>query len=203
MARINLAQAINLNLMKKIGEKPVPVTIELKRGVNDIGEVLKAHPDLPEEMVLNHPYILQHVKLGGISLIPDPMDPEAKAAAAEEIARQARAEAEAFKALKDAEKAKVEGALKAASLKQDGPTVAEFIAAGYRASNYPLAGYASKSTDEEIEAAIAAQEADDAAKAVQKAAEDAEKAKVEGGGSASAGDKAAAETAPGTEKPAA
>lgn len=45
-------------------------------------------------------------------------------------------------------------------LRQDGPTVEEFVAAGYPASKYPPAGYASKSTAEEIEAAIAAQEVD-------------------------------------------
>lgn len=35
-------------------------------------------------------------------------------------------------------------------LKKDGPTVAEFVAAGYRASNYPPEGYESRSTDDEI-----------------------------------------------------
>lgn len=119
MARINLAQAINLNLMKKVGERPVPVTLELKRGVNDLSEALKSHPDLDEDAVLKHPYILKHIELGGVSLIPDPMDPEAAAAAAEEIARQARAQAEAYKTLKDAEKAKVEGALAAAREKAE------------------------------------------------------------------------------------
>lgn len=42
-------------------------------------------------------------------------------------------------------------------LRLDGPTVADFVAAGYQASNYPPAGYASRSSVEEIEAAIAAQ----------------------------------------------
>lgn len=39
----------------------------------------------------------------------------------------------------------------------DGPTVAEFVAAGYAASLYPPKGYASRSTDAEIAAAIAAE----------------------------------------------
>ena len=39
----------------------------------------------------------------------------------------------------------------------DGPTIAEFVAAGYPASAYPPRGYASRSTAEEIAAAIAAQ----------------------------------------------
>lgn len=47
----------------------------------------------------------------------------------------------------------------------EGPTVEEFVAAGYRAENYPPQGYESRSTPEEIAAAIEAQEAaDEAAK---------------------------------------
>jgi hypothetical protein len=42
-------------------------------------------------------------------------------------------------------------------LREDGPTLAEFIEAGYLASNYPPEGYASRSSQEEIEAAIEAQ----------------------------------------------
>jgi len=42
-------------------------------------------------------------------------------------------------------------------LREDGPTLAEFIEAGYLASNYPPEGYASRSSQEEIEAAIKAQ----------------------------------------------
>lgn len=41
--------------------------------------------------------------------------------------------------------------------RSDGPTVAEYVAAGYKAANYPPAGYASKSTAEEIAAAVAAE----------------------------------------------
>jgi hypothetical protein len=48
---------------------------------------------------------------------------------------------------------------KGGAIRTDGPTIAEFVAAGYPAKNYPPAGYASKSTPEEIAAAIAAQEA--------------------------------------------
>lgn len=44
---------------------------------------------------------------------------------------------------------------------QDGPTVGEFVEAGYKASNYPPKGYASRSTQEEIDAAIAAQKETD------------------------------------------
>lgn len=44
-------------------------------------------------------------------------------------------------------------------LKQDGPTVAEYVAAGYKASNYPPGGYASRSAQEEIAAAVAAEKA--------------------------------------------
>lgn len=47
---------------------------------------------------------------------------------------------------------------KGGALRDDGPTVAEYVEAGYQAANYPPAGYASRSTPEEIEAAIAAQE---------------------------------------------
>lgn len=42
------------------------------------------------------------------------------------------------------------------SLRDDGPTVQEFVDAGYLAVNYPPTGYASKSTPEEIAAAVAA-----------------------------------------------
>jgi len=42
-------------------------------------------------------------------------------------------------------------------LRQDGPAVGEFVAAGYQASDYPPKGYASRSSQEEIDAAIAAQ----------------------------------------------
>lgn len=38
-------------------------------------------------------------------------------------------------------------------LRQDGPTVEEYVAAGYKAEDYPPKGYASKSSEEEIEAA--------------------------------------------------
>jgi len=45
-------------------------------------------------------------------------------------------------------------------LRQDGPTVAQYVAAGYLASNYPPAGYASKSTSDEIAAAVEAEKKD-------------------------------------------
>ncbi|MBD9539919.1 hypothetical protein IB276_10680 [Ensifer sp. ENS04] len=44
-------------------------------------------------------------------------------------------------------------------LLNDGPTVEEYVAAGYQAVNYPPSGYASRSTPEDIQAAIAAQAA--------------------------------------------
>lgn len=43
-------------------------------------------------------------------------------------------------------------------LRNDGPTVEQYVAAGYLAKNYPPTGYASRSAPEGIEAAIAAQE---------------------------------------------
>lgn len=42
-------------------------------------------------------------------------------------------------------------------LKLDGPTIGEFVVAGYLAVNYPPEGYASRSSKEEIDAAIEAQ----------------------------------------------
>lgn len=42
-------------------------------------------------------------------------------------------------------------------LRQDGPTIQQFVESGYRAENYPPDGYASRSTDAEIAAAIKAQ----------------------------------------------
>lgn len=54
-------------------------------------------------------------------------------------------------------------------LKQDGPTVAEYVERGYLAKNYPPSGYASKSTAEEIAAAVKAQEEAEAAKVAEAA----------------------------------
>ncbi|NMX81788.1 hypothetical protein HBO10_19855 [Pseudomonas sp. WS 5503] len=51
--------------------------------------------------------------------------------------------------------------LDARGLKLDGPTVAEFVEAGYLAVNYPPEGYASRSSQEEIDAAIDAQKETD------------------------------------------
>lgn len=42
-------------------------------------------------------------------------------------------------------------------LREDGPTVAEFVEAGYLAANYPPEGYSSRSSQEEIDAAILSQ----------------------------------------------
>lgn len=42
-------------------------------------------------------------------------------------------------------------------LRTDGPTVTEYVGAGYQASTYPPTGYTSCSTVDEIDAAIAAQ----------------------------------------------
>jgi len=42
-----------------------------------------------------------------------------------------------------------------AGLRTDGPTIEEFVAAGYPAANYPPRGYASRSTEKEISTAIA------------------------------------------------
>ncbi|TFF37424.1 HeH/LEM domain-containing protein [Pseudomonas sp. RIT623] len=39
-------------------------------------------------------------------------------------------------------------------LREDGPTVAEWVEAGYLAANYPPQGFASRSSQEEIDAAI-------------------------------------------------
>ena len=51
--------------------------------------------------------------------------------------------------------------LDASGLKLDGPTIAEFVASGYLALNYPPEGYASRSSQEEIDAAIEAQKETD------------------------------------------
>ena len=51
--------------------------------------------------------------------------------------------------------------LDANGLKLDGPTIAEFVAGGYLALNYPPEGYASRSSQEEIDAAIDAQKETD------------------------------------------
>lgn len=52
--------------------------------------------------------------------------------------------------------ARGETSVLATELKQDGPTIAEYVAKGYKAEDYPPAGYASKSTKEEVDAFIKA-----------------------------------------------
>ena len=42
--------------------------------------------------------------------------------------------------------------------REDGPTIAEFVAAGYKASNYPPEGFASRSTAEEVSEALKAEQ---------------------------------------------
>lgn len=60
-------------------------------------------------------------------------------------------------------------------LREDGPTVTEYVSAGYSASAYPPSGYASRSTEDEISAAVA----DERAKAEAEANADADAAKAE------------------------
>lgn len=62
-------------------------------------------------------------------------------------------------------------------LKSDGPTVEEYVKSGYRAKNYPPSGYASRSTNAEIQAAVEAQERDAADKKARDARADKLKAK--------------------------
>ncbi|MFP5078649.1 hypothetical protein ACLE20_15190 [Rhizobium sp. YIM 134829] len=50
---------------------------------------------------------------------------------------------------------RVDETASATTLREDGPTISEFVAAGYDPSTYPPAGYASRSTDQEIADAIA------------------------------------------------
>jgi hypothetical protein len=109
MARISLIQPINLNVVKvEAGpdgkDKRHVATIVLGKGINEVD---------PE--VLTHPYIRAHMKAGSVTIVPDPLDPEDIAAAAEEIARRTRAEAEAAKALKAAKQKEIDDALAAAS----------------------------------------------------------------------------------------
>lgn len=71
--------------------------------------------------------------------IPHPVSPELKA----------KLRAEGYKII-DARFAPVD------HLRDDGPTVAEYVAAGYLPAGYPPKGYASRSTEDEIADAIAA-----------------------------------------------
>lgn len=111
MARINLTQAINLIVVDTVDGKPSQKTLNLVRGINEV-----------DPSVLVHPYIQAHMKAGSCSIVPDPMDPEDIAAAAEEIARKARAQADAARELKAAEQKKVDDAMAAAASK---PPVSE------------------------------------------------------------------------------
>lgn len=114
MPRISLVQAINLNILEMIGDKPIPKTLELKRGVNEV-----------DASVLIHPYIQSHIKAGSCSIVPDPMDPEDIAKAAEEIAARARAQAEAAKVLKAAKQKEIDDAMAEASKPPAKPTAEE------------------------------------------------------------------------------
>lgn len=77
--------------------------------------------------------------------------------------------AELFRDLEAAGYVEAIGGKKKNALRDDGPTIAEYVAAGYLASNYPPAGYASRSTPEEITDAVDQEKADEkAAKAVAK-----------------------------------
>lgn len=49
------------------------------------------------------------------------------------------------------------------ALRDDGPTIAEYVAGGYSASDYPPHGYASRSTPEEIADAVKAAKGNEAA----------------------------------------
>lgn len=44
-----------------------------------------------------------------------------------------------------------------AVLKDDGPTIEEYVKAGFKASTYPPKGYASKSSEEDVKKAVAAE----------------------------------------------
>lgn len=170
MARISLTQAINLNIVVMLEDKPVPKTLELKRGVNEVD---------PE--ILHHPYILAHMNAGLASIVPDPMDPEDIAKAAEEIARKARAEADAAKALKAVKQKEIDDAIAAASKPPDAPKTVEPAVQAQVDAPKPVsdaskevpaateeAGAATKplTEDEEFEQLLAAEAAEaDAAKA--------------------------------------
>jgi len=54
-----------------------------------------------------------------------------------------------------AERVQEGGTAPVSTLRDDGPTVQEYVEAGYLAVNYPPTGYAAKSTPEEIAAAVA------------------------------------------------
>ncbi|MEI5996817.1 hypothetical protein H3V53_06265 [Paraburkholderia bengalensis] len=81
----------------------------------------------------------------------------ANAAEVEQENAALQAQIDATKAKLDGRKAKKQAADGADALRTDGPTVAEYVAAGYQAVNYPPQGYASRSTAEEIAAAVKAQ----------------------------------------------
>jgi hypothetical protein len=61
---------------------------------------------------------------------------------------------ELFEDLRAAGYVEALGAKKGAALRDDGPTVAEYVSAGYSASDYPPKGYTSRSTPEEIADAV-------------------------------------------------
>lgn len=65
----------------------------------------------------------------------------------------------------DFERLEAKGAVRPAAdgdgLRADGPTIADYVAAGYKASSYPPHGYVARSTPEEI--AVAAENAADKA----------------------------------------
>lgn len=67
------------------------------------------------------------------------------------------AEAAAFRASLETAGEPDREAVQETGLRQDGPTIREWIAEGYKASAYPPSGYESKSSPEDIAAAVAAE----------------------------------------------
>lgn len=97
MARINVTQNINLLVT---GHGGVSTVALLRDRVNVI-----------DNSLLGHPYLLAHIKEGSATLVPDLADPDEIARAAEEVARQARVKADAARALREGEQAKIDAAL--------------------------------------------------------------------------------------------
>ncbi|MER8615977.1 hypothetical protein NKG99_03850 [Mesorhizobium sp. M1409] len=99
-----------------------------------------------------------------LALAGDEM-PAATSSDPADLDRMTRAELDALAVERgvDISRAKNKGDVVAAlrgddALREDGPTIAEFVSAGYPAANYPPKGYASRSTADEIAEAVKAED---------------------------------------------
>ena len=115
----------------------------------EIGPHRTVSAGAPEAQIADH--IGGAGELRDVPLYTELSDDEERAIEEAEAAKIAEADAHAET---HPDRRAVQGEEASGELRQDGPTIAEYVAAGYAPEDYPPSGYASRSTAEEIQAAI-------------------------------------------------